>query len=432
MTDAHGAESSDTVTVTVRGQVLTDHRDRLLADWAQRTSHGSDVCAAWDSLNVTAQQVFIWNTHRLHRSNMLPEVTELHAIYGKQNPLNPNKDCGGGEHNRTFMAMTSTLRDKFIAVYDGDPDVFPAWEITGDLACSFPGKDCPHWPFHRQIETHGGHPRGQINFFLPPDYVRVDRSYYLGTQYCSTAALSITDDAVCTKERCSCGTDGLCPLDDGICNRPNLFSDKIYDYYTVGDHKRGPAGDRVTINNDLMFEMDQDYNFDKFHDSAPSCGGMTVTYASNYGDPGWDWQPTRSASCASLSTTDAHAIDASTELQQNEPVIANTTSLLAANARIQIRATYVLALRTRIDALRVDVGLTPFVWTDPIVIAGLTPVRAAHLTDLRAALSDVYVAEARPLPKFSDSAVVSGITLIKQRHFAEIDAAMEVFDSTLP
>ena len=429
VTDAHGAESSDNVTVTVRGQVLTGHRDRLLADWAQRKGYGSDVCAAWDSLDATAQEVFIWNTHRLHRSNMLPEVDELHAIYGKQNPDNLDTDCGGGEYNRTFMVATPTLRDKFIAVYEGDSEVFPAWEITGDLACSVPGKDCPHWPFHRQIETHGGHPRGQINFFLSPQHVRVDRSYYLGSQYCSTAGLSITDDAACTKERCNCGVDGLCPLDDGVCNRPNLFSDKIYSYYTVEEEERGPVGHKLTIENDLMFEMDQDYNrlsrLD-FHDSAPSCNSMTATYASNYGAPGWDWQPTRTTACTSAAG--AVAAFAATALESEDVLDTRSVSVIGsgdASTGTQIRAAHVMALRTRVDELRLSVGLAAFIWTDPVLIAGVTPIKAVHLTELRGALNTIYATRGRETPPYTDGEPVIGITLIKTIHLSEIDVALQ-------
>ena len=429
VTDTHGAVSTDTVTVTVRGQVLTGHRDRLLADWAQRQGYGSDVCAAWDSLDETEQQVFIWNTHRLHRSNMLPEVKELHAIYGKQNPDTLDTDCGGSEYNRTFMVTTPALRDKFIAVYEGDPDVFPAWEITGDLACSFPGADCPHWPFHRQIETHGGHPRGQINFFLPPEYVLVERSYYIGTQYCSTATLTITLDAVCTKERCNCGVDGLCPLNDGICNRPNLFSDEIYDYYTVEEYQRGPDGDELTITNDLMFEMDQDYNrmWHPPHDSAPSCGGMTTTYASNYGDPGWNWQPTRTAACVSTTGSVAALVATSLESEATPLDTWSSPSTIAAALDIgtQIRAAYVMELRARVDALRVSVNLSPVVWTDPILIAGYTPIKAAHLTELRTALNAVYGARGREAPSYTDDELVAGLTLIATIHLTEVRVAIE-------
>ena len=40
-------------------------------------------------------------------------------------------------------------------------------------------------------------------------------------------------------------------------------------------------------------------------------------------------------------------------------------------------------LRTRIDALRRDVGLEAFPWTDGVLTAGVTPVRLVHLLELR-------------------------------------------------
>jgi hypothetical protein len=45
----------------------------------------------------------------------------------------------------------------------------------------------------------------------------------------------------------------------------------------------------MTIADENMMEMDQDYDWD--HKSNPDCQGMMNTYSNNYGDPDWNWQP---------------------------------------------------------------------------------------------------------------------------------------------
>ena len=452
VTDTDGAVSSrDDVTVTVLGQVLTGHRDRLLGDWASRHDH-ANACVAWKSLDTTQQEVFIWNTHRLHRSNMLPEVDELHAIYGKKD----DDDCGGGEHNRTFMVMKRTLQDKFLAVWDRDGEdggVYPAWEKTGDLACGplsllpFAPYNCPHWPFNYQIETHGGDPRGQINFFVFPDPIRVqvERLYYLTHgQGCSGETKWVTRDNICTEEKCSCDT-GQCPLvtPGDVCVRPDHYSDRII-FDIEGKHTRGPEGDELEFSNELMFEMDQDYNilselFPEIHASAPSCHGMRAKYSVSYGDPGWNWQP---STCA-VATVSADVVLAYAEEHRGGAIsmgaappatdgvvasVAEISGVSINTGRTPIKALHVMDLRMRIDELRERLGLSTFVWTDLRIIAGVTPIRAVHLTDLRIALDDAYAAAGFGPPEYTDAEIVAGVTPVKVVHLREIQAAAEALD----
>ena len=57
-----------------------------------------------------------------------------------------------------------------------------------------------------------------------------------------------------------------------------------------------------------------------------------------------------------------------------------------------VKAVHFTGLRTRIDALRVTVGLPRLAWTDPVSEAGVTRVRLAHLLELRSALVAAYEA----------------------------------------
>jgi hypothetical protein len=56
---------------------------------------------------------------------------------------------------------------------------------------------------------------------------------------------------------------------------------------------------------------------------------------------------------------------------------------------------------------------------------GVTTVRSIHITELRSALLDVYVAAGRtPLPVFTNPTLVAGETIVAAAHVAEIRAAI--------
>ena len=88
-----------------------------------------------------------------------------------------------------------------------------------------------------------------------------------------------------------------------------------------------------------------------------------------------------------------------------------------------VRAVHFTELRERIDLLRSAAGLEAFSWTDPALTAGGT-VRLAHLLDLRAALAAAYAASGRPAPTYTDPAPVPGTTPISAAHLMELRAAV--------
>src|SRR5438093_11625347 len=47
-------------------------------------------------------------------------------------------------------------------------------------------------------------------------------------------------------------------------------------------------------------------------------------------------------------------------------------------------------LRDAINIIRLTCGLGDFAWTDLVLIPGITPINAIHLTELRTALNDAY------------------------------------------
>ncbi len=94
----------------------------------------------------------------------------------------------------------------------------------------------------------------------------------------------------------------------------------------------------------------------------------------------------------------------------DEPAIAGVTP---------IRVVHITELRTRVDALRARVGLAPFPYNDAIIFAGSTQVLGRAIVELRQALTDVYVAYSMPPPAFTDT-IVTGATQIKAIHIQEL------------
>ena len=89
-----------------------------------------------------------------------------------------------------------------------------------------------------------------------------------------------------------------------------------------------------------------------------------------------------------------------------------------------VRAVHFTELRTRIDGLRMAVGLERFAWTDPVLTAGVTPVRLEHLMELRSALAAAFAAAGRAVPRWTDAAPVGGTTPIRAAHLMELRAAV--------
>jgi uncharacterized protein (DUF1501 family) len=94
----------------------------------------------------------------------------------------------------------------------------------------------------------------------------------------------------------------------------------------------------------------------------------------------------------------------------NDPLTAQATT---------VRAAHVTELRAAIAALRSGRGLSAVAWTDPLLVPGVTIVRGVHLLELRTAVAEIYAASARTPPSFS---AMSG--LIRAQHIDELRAAV--------
>ena len=90
-----------------------------------------------------------------------------------------------------------------------------------------------------------------------------------------------------------------------------------------------------------------------------------------------------------------------------------------------IRAVHFTELRARIDGLRRAAGLARFWWTDLVLRAGVTRVRLVHLLELRQALDAAYQAADRTPPPWTDASPGAGATIpIRAAHLTELRAAV--------
>jgi len=84
-----------------------------------------------------------------------------------------------------------------------------------------------------------------------------------------------------------------------------------------------------------------------------------------------------------------------------------------------VRAVHITELRARVDAFRASTGLGAYPWTDPAITPGVTPVRAQHLIDLRTALTQACAAGGYSAPVYAEP-IVAGATSIKASHITEL------------
>ena len=88
-----------------------------------------------------------------------------------------------------------------------------------------------------------------------------------------------------------------------------------------------------------------------------------------------------------------------------------------------IKRIHVAELRTRIDTLRNIFGLQAFNWTDTVLTAGVSSIRAIHVTEMRNALVQAYLAAGVAQPVFTDTNINAG-GAVKAVHIQELRNAV--------
>jgi hypothetical protein len=85
-----------------------------------------------------------------------------------------------------------------------------------------------------------------------------------------------------------------------------------------------------------------------------------------------------------------------------------------------VRALHVTQLRAAVNQVRIAVGLTAFNFTD--AIAAGSAIRAIHMSELRQALQEAIGAPASP---FVDATITPGVTTMKVQHIQQIRNSMK-------
>ena len=335
VTAADGSKSTDSVTVNVNGQALTDHRDRILVDWAKDQGE-PNTCDAYMHLDVTAREVLIWNSHRLHRSDMMKDVVSLHAVVGSRRGGRPSQivSCGGPEHNRTYMLMNQNLLDRFrILRQVSDCNRLTKWRKSRD-------PKGPHHPFGSSLETCFAEPRGQIHFL-----------YLSDTPY-------------------SRGPDK-----EIIINSPYIFE---------MDHDDGFFHDSSPRCSNVMDRYARKYGdpgwgwLPSTCDKARRAGGAFTHKSISSGST-----PARGIYIEELrARIDALRIGLSNgKFAWTDPVIEYGVT--------PIKAVHIAELRTALNAVYAASGKVHPTYTDSDIVAGLTTIKAEHVAELRRAIVEM-------------------------------------------
>ena len=98
---------------------------------------------------------------------------------------------------------------------------------------------------------------------------------------------------------------------------------------------------------------------------------------------------------------------------------------------MSIKAIHFDELRARVAALRAREGLAPVRWTDPVLTPGVTTVTRAHLAEMRAGLGGVYDAKGQMQSAYADRAL-TGHTPVRAAHVMELREAVEVLENPVP
>lgn len=104
------------------------------------------------------------------------------------------------------------------------------------------------------------------------------------------------------------------------------------------------------------------------------------------------------------------------------PVYAGTFSFTddpPAGGATKMKTTHISELRTDINAMRVFGGLSAATFTDPTLTTS-TQIKGVHITELRSALNAARTALGMATITFTDSSITTGVTPIKAAHVSEL------------
>lgn len=85
-----------------------------------------------------------------------------------------------------------------------------------------------------------------------------------------------------------------------------------------------------------------------------------------------------------------------------------------------IKAAHITELRAAIDTLRGRVGLAPYAYVDTSFVPRGTAIKGSHVADLRMALGQASQAAGRSVPSYTDPTLTPRGTLVKALHLTEL------------
>ena len=90
-----------------------------------------------------------------------------------------------------------------------------------------------------------------------------------------------------------------------------------------------------------------------------------------------------------------------------------------------IKAVHITELRTRIDFLRERLGLGVFAWTNP-ALTGVF-IQAVHITEMRTAFGQAYEEAGESQPTYTDPTLAPGV-MMKAAHISELRASVAAIE----
>ncbi len=106
------------------------------------------------------------------------------------------------------------------------------------------------------------------------------------------------------------------------------------------------------------------------------------------------------------------AVDPATTIVFTDPILTAGVTIA--------KAAHINELRQAASAMRIAAGLPAFPWSDDPILAGTTPIRTTHVADLRAALAQARSTLWLDTLSWTDDPLISQVTIVKKAHIQEL------------
>jgi hypothetical protein len=261
-----------------------------------------------------------------------------------------------------------------------------------------------------------------------------------GLEDCSAPYLTPLDMALYSPRRNEPYPISLTFIDPRGRSTTSMTTVAVYDNRPFAIYAVTPAvaacGQQVTFSAAGSFHGDPRHHIVSYTwtlgDGSPLVGGINVTHA--YDRPGRyrftlfaiDDQGTAGLGgtyqeCSAQGCVDREAyVDV---IGSDQPPF--TDEMLAAGSSL-VRAAHFTELRARIDRVRATSGRGPYAYTDTGIRAG-SVIQARHVVEMRTALAEAYAGASATQPTYSDPGLAGG-AMIRGTHIAELRAAVIVLE----